>query len=199
MNLHQIEQGTPEWFELRKLKMTASNAQAIATGGKGLDTYVHTLIAESLSSAEKEHYTNADIERGLGLEEQARSLYSLETGNTVEEVGFVEVNQYSGCSPDGFVADGLIEIKCPNDLNHLKIMLYGEKAIDSKYLWQVQCQMLMTERKHCTLCFYNPNFEKSLIMFRIEADPTKQEKLKAGLAKGEEMIKQILNTLNLCK
>lgn len=191
-----LVQGTPEWFAVRKGKMTASNAQAIANQGKGLDTYAHKVMAEYFSSAEQAGYLNDDMIRGTELEAQARSMYELETGNTVEQIGFCEYTEYSGSSPDGFVGlDGGLEIKCPNDVNHLRMILYGEAEIDTGYIWQVQMNMLCAHRSWWDLVFYNPNFEKSLIMHRITADQVQMEKLTSGLAMGEGKIKAILNQL----
>jgi len=56
-------QGSDEWLEDRKGKLTASNAQAISANGKGLETYVYTLLSEKYSS-NNEKYTNEDMERG---------------------------------------------------------------------------------------------------------------------------------------
>jgi putative phage-type endonuclease len=200
MKIHNIEQGTPEWFEVRKLKMTASNAQAIGNNGKGLEAYIYQLLAESLSSAPKESYTNEHIERGKELEAQARSLYELENDVVIEEVGFIELSEYVGCSPDGLIGkEGGIEIKCVNDVKHLKTLLNGTKEIDSAYIWQIQMSLLITNRKWWDYVQYNPNFESSLFIYKIVPDETMQEKLKAGLKFGEARIKELQAKLKLIK
>ena len=91
MTIHNFEQGSDQWHEVRKGKMTASHAQEIGNSGKGLDTYITKLMARVFSSGEQEHFTNAHIERGIELEAQARDIYELQTGNIVEEVGFIEM------------------------------------------------------------------------------------------------------------
>lgn len=185
-------QGSPEWFAIRKGKMSGSHAQCIAAQGKGLETYIYEILAEKYSSAQKEHFTNEHTERGIELEHEARSLFELETGKTVEQVGFVEYNDFSGCSPDGLLDnDGIVEIKCHSDVVHLKFILNSISEIDSKYEWQMQMNMLVTGRSYCLYIAYNPNFERSLLIFRIDANPEKQEKIKAGLVKGEEIMKQM--------
>lgn len=190
---HNLEQGTQEWYEVRKAKLTASRAQAIGNNGKGLETYVFELMADYYSQAEKEQFTSKDTERGNELEEYAREMYELEQGVSVEQVGFIESDKHVGCSPDGLVGkDGLLEIKCLNDVKHYKLLVKGEKEIDSQYLWQVQMQLLITGRKWCDLMFYNPNFKESTKIFRIEPDKTKQAKLEVGILAGVEMIKSQL-------
>lgn len=189
----EIIQQSPEWFNMRKGKMTASHATAIGNNGKGLETYILEMMAESFSSAEKEQYSNEHTNRWNELEPQARSLYELETMNTVDQVSFIEYNEFIGCSPDGLIwEDGWLEIKCPSDVKFFKMILdWTEKSIDSDYIWQVQMSLLITKRKWWDLCFYNPNYEKSLIIFRILPDEEKFKKLEEWFSIGINKIKEI--------
>lgn len=190
MKTHKIDQRSSEWFEIRKGKMTACNAQCIASNGKGLETYIYSLLAEKYSN-NKEKYTNSDIERGIELEEQARMTYEIEN-EKVDEVGFLEIDEYVGCSPDGLIGeDGGLEIKCVNDVNFFKLILFGEKEIESKYLWQVQMCLYVSGRKWWDLVFYNPNFDKNMLVFRITPELAKQEKIILGLEKGKKLIKEL--------
>lgn len=195
MKIHQVQQRTPEWFQLRvDHPLTASNAQAIASQGKGLETLCWEKVAEKYSSAEKETYSNPDIERGVELESQAKSIYEMESSNVVEEVGFItneNINNLAGASPDGLMSDlkAGVEIKCPNDVRFLKL-LAGED-IDNAYQWQMQMQMLIGELESVYFIAYNPNFEKSLVVEIVEPDPLMQEKLQGGLAMGEKIISDI--------
>jgi exodeoxyribonuclease (lambda-induced) len=188
-----MEQGSPEWFEVRKLKLTASNAQQIANNGKGLETLVTELMAEHYSSAPKEQWSNKDLDRGKELEAVAREMYELQRGVKIKQVGFIEKNEYVGASPDGLVEDdGMIEIKCPADVGHYRIIRDGELEIDPKYIWQAQMELLVAERKWCDLIIYNPNFAKSMLVFRITPDAEKHEKLRQGFEQGIRLIKQQL-------
>jgi putative phage-type endonuclease len=182
-------QGSDEWLEDRKGKLTASNAQAISANGKGLETYVYTLLSEKYSS-NNEKYTNEDMERGNELEAMARKLYELEKDVEIKEVGFIEMDEFSGASPDGLIGeDGLVEIKSPNDKNHFFIV--STEKIETKYIWQMQMQMLVTDRKWCDFVSFNPNFEKELVIIRVERDEKKIEKLKIGIEVGKELITKI--------
>lgn len=197
MKIHKdLVQGSDEWFECRKGKMTASHAQEIGNCGKGLDSYVLAILAEKHSSGEVDFYSNKETERGNELEDSARSMYELENEVEIEQVGFVEYNEFVGCSPDGFIGEDCgIEIKCPNDLNYFKILVAGEKEIDSKYLWQIQMNLLITGRKEWKLVYYNPNFKKSMTVFTITPDLGKHEQLIEGFKLGEEKIKSIESNL----
>ena len=197
MKIHNFSQGSPEWFEARGLKMTASHAQAIGTGKKGLETYILDKVADFLSEGQKEGYTSAEMQRGNELEDEARSLYELETGNKVEEVGFIEVDEFIGCSPDGLIGqDGGVEIKCMNDRKHLEVVLFGQDRIESKYIWQIQMNMYCTNRVWWDYVAYNPNFKKCFKIVRIERDDDQIEKLIEGLEKGKELIKMYQEKYN---
>jgi putative phage-type endonuclease len=191
-----IIQGTPEWKAIRKGKMTGSHASEVGNCGKGLETYIYSVVAAELSSGEVDFYTNKHMERGTELEEAARSMYELETGNKVEQVGFVEYNEFVGSSPDGLVnEDTILEIKCHDDVGHLKMILNGIKEIDSKYIWQMQMNMLVTGRNTAIYVAYNPNFQKSLLTFTFYANAEKQAALLNGFAIGEAKIKDIKSKL----
>jgi putative phage-type endonuclease len=190
VKIHNFEQRTEDWYNIRKGKMTASNADTIIANGKGLETYIYNLMAEYYSSAEKENYINADMQRGIDLEPEARLEFEFYTDLDVQEVGFIEYNEFIGVSPDGLIGDdGLIEIKCPNDSVYFKLLLSDN--IKPEYIAQMQMQLYVTDRQYCYFVSYNPNFEKSLYIKKITRDEEMIEKLKKGLDKGTELIKEI--------
>lgn len=187
---NNILQGTPEWFEIRRGKVTASHAQAIGNNGKGLESYILDVMAEYFSSTEKEQISNNHTERGVELEPTARTMYELENDCEVEQIGFCQLNEYVGCSPDGLIGKtGMIEIKCPDDTKYFDILMNDK--IDSAYDWQCQMNMLILKRKWCDLIYYNPNYAKSMKIFRLKPDKEKQEALKKGFEIAEERIKEI--------
>lgn len=190
MKIYNFEQRTDEWYAIRRGKMSASNAETIIANGKGLETYIYNLMAEYYSSAEKENYINADMQRGIDLEPEARLEFEFYTNLDVQEVGFIEHNEFIGVSPDGLIGDdGLIEIKCPNDSIYFKLLLSNN--VKPEYIAQMQMQMYVTDRQYCYFVSYNPNFEKSLYIKKINRDEEMIEKLKKGLERGTQLIKKI--------
>ena len=190
MKIYNFEQRTEDWYNIRKSKMTASNAETIIANGKGLETYIYNLMAEYYSSAEKENYINADMQRGIDLEPEAKIEFQFYTGLDIKEVGCVELNEYILASPDGLIGDdGLIEIKCPNDSIYFKLLLSNN--IKPEYIAQMQMQMYVTDRQYCYFVSYNPNFEKSLYIKKINRDEEMIDKLKKGLERGTQLIKEI--------
>lgn len=176
--------------------MTASHAQAIGNCGKGLQTYIEKMMSEHYSSGVKSHFSNEQTDRGNEYEPIARSIYELEQGVEVQQVGFIEFSPFIGASPDGLVGeDGGLEIKSIQDEDHFKHQLRGIKEVESKHIWQVQMNLLVTGRQWWDLMIYNPNYKKSSCIYRIYPDPDVFAKLEAGFALGEAMINDIKNKI----
>ena len=187
--IHTMEQGTEEWFAVRQLKLTGSNATAIGNNGAGLKTYISKIIAEFIGH--KKSWQSAETDRGHELEPIGRAKYEFERNVEVVEVGFIEYNQYVGVSPDGLVGDdGMIEHKARNDEKHLELLMTGN--VDSGTIWQMNMQMLITNRKWCDFISYNPNFKNSMFVKRFYPDPDKFAKLKVGIYEGTKMLKEAL-------
>lgn len=175
-----VLQGTPEWFEQRRGKVTASRiADLMAKTKSGYSTsrqnYLMQLLCERLTGKIEESYKSAAMQRGNDLEAEARNWYQLETGESVKEVSFIdhpEIN-FAGASPDGLVgAEGLIEIKCPNTATHIET-LRKKEPID-RYYKQMQWQMAVTGRKWCDFVSFDNRLPDNLAYFckRIPRDET---------------------------
>ena len=126
MKVYNCEQGSEEWLKCRLGKLTGSVAHTIATSGKGLETLCLEKATEILTGIISDGYKNDAMQHGNDYEAEARSIYELETGNTVIQVGFCEDNEFVGVSPDGLIGDdGLIEIKCPTDKTYTQYLIDG--------------------------------------------------------------------------
>ena len=208
MEIFDIEQGSPEWFAQRKGVMTCSHAQEIGNNGKGLETYIRNMMAEYYSRGEKTMFSNEHTERGHELEDQAASIYAINSGQKISTIGFIKRSAHVGGSPDRLVdrleiaegqpsfsitklSRGLLEVKCPDDVGFFKHLLDGEKAIDTKYVWQIQMQLLITGAEWCDYLAYNPNYEQTTFIYRFYPDPVKFAALERGFIIGEELIKTI--------
>lgn len=193
MQIYNFEQRSEDWFKVRLGVLSASDAATIAANGKGLETLCLQKAMEIVTGHSQEGYSNEDISRGVELEHEARSLYQIKTGNVVQEIGFVKIDELIGCSPDGLVGDdGLVEFKCRNSLNHFKRLL-GHK-IDREHRLQMQMQMLVCERKWCDYVCYNREFsqENQLVIERIYPDEKDIKALKDGLVAGVCLIGKYL-------
>lgn len=173
------DQRTPEWFEDRLGKATASSIYKVMAklrdGKPGADrvNYAAQLVCERLTGNPTESYSNAAMQRGVEVEPQARAMYSFHCGEEVEETGFHPHPSIamSGASPDGFVgSDGLLEIKCPNSATHIATLTGA--PIERRYLLQMQWQMACTGRQWCDYVSFDDRLpdEMALHVRRVERD-----------------------------
>ena len=152
MNIVSCVQGSPEWMDARRGRVTASRFCDIITPmgkpvtGKSRRAYVLELVAERLTGITERHYVTSAMERGTELESRARAWYELKTGKVVEQVGFVLAeNERWGCSPDGLFVDGGLEIKCPHRIALLDMI---ESRVPSPdYMLQMQACMWICQRR----------------------------------------------------
>ena len=172
-----IEQGTPEWHQLRLGKVTASRVSdvmaKIKTGeSASRKNYRAELVVQRLTGLPSESFTNAAVEWGTATEPMARIAYEIAKEVLVEQVGFIEHPTIAmfGCSPDGLVHDGMIEIKCPNSATHIEYLT--DNKAPAKYINQMQCQMAVTGRKWCDFVSFDPRLPEDLQLFvvRVERD-----------------------------
>lgn len=102
------------------------------------------------------------MQRGINQEPLAFSLFKdLKSYDflDVKEVGFYELGEHAGASPDGYVSDNSnLEIKCPRRNKFFKLVANGYDEIDSSYIDQMQMQMLCTNtEKSYFLNYYLEN------------------------------------------
>ena len=169
----ELAQYSPEWFAARLGRVTASRvADVVAktkTGwGASRANYAAQLIAERLTGAAQESYTNAAMQWGIDQEPHAVAAYEFRADADTVSVGFVEhpTIPMSGASPDRLVgADGLLEVKCPNTATHIDTLLHPD--VPGKYRPQMQWQMACTGRKWCDFCSFDPRLPESMRLFVI--------------------------------
>ena len=165
-----VEQGTPEWHELRRGKVTASRVADILAKTKtgpsaSRQNYLIELALQKTTKTIEPSYTNAAMEWGTETEPQARVAYEVATNNFVDQVAFIDhpTIEGFGCSPDGIVGEGLIEIKCPNSATHWEY--FKAKEPPKKYFIQMQAQMAVTGAKWCDFVSFDPRMpERSQLL-----------------------------------
>lgn len=176
-----FEQGSADWFAVRCGKVTASRVADVITKtktgyGASRANYAAQLIAERLTGAVAESFSNAAMQWGTEQEPGARLAYEFRHDVEVEQVAFVEHPSIamSGASPDGLVgADGLVEIKCPITATHLDTL--RTESIPGKYETQMLWQMACTGRAWCDFVSYDPRLPENMRLFvkRLHRDATR--------------------------
>ncbi len=208
MIVHECEQGSSEWFELRKGRPTASEFGRILTpktlesGGAGSQSYINQLVGAMLSLIPEEGIENAtsrSIRWGQQTEAEARSYYCLDRGVDVKQVGFITTDDGRfGCSPDGLVGEdddvdgcGGLELKCPQPATQVGRLLKG--TLPDDYKGQVHGALIVTGRSWWDFLSYSPGLPPFLVR-TFPDDYT--EKLKAAL---EEFWQRLVKTLDRIK
>jgi len=198
-----MEQRTEEWFSARLGKVTASRVADVLAKIKSGESasrknYKMELVVQRLTGKAGESFTNAAMEWGTEQEPFARMAYEAHTGTFVKEEGFVNhpTIEGFGCSPDGIVGEGLIEIKCPNTANHIETVL--ENKAPSKYIPQMQCQMACTGAKWCDFVSFDPRVPEDLqlLVVRVERD---QEYIDSMEVEVKQFLSEVLDLFNQLK
>lgn len=166
-----IEQGSPEWHELRRGIPTASmfkTLMAKSDARAGRSTYLYKLAGERITGEPAENYTNEAMDAGKRDEPELRERYTARSIVTVKQVAFVR-NGKCGCSPDALIDDdGVLEIK--RTAPHLLIpMLLEPTKFPKMHYAQCQGALMVTERKWCDLLVGHPKMPNELVI-RTERD-----------------------------
>jgi hypothetical protein len=150
MKIHrEFEQHSLEWMQARAGIPTASDFDQLLTPefkirtGEMPKTYLNKKLAEAWTGEAVETFQSFAMEQGNILEDEAKPWYALEFSEPVESVGFITTDDGRvGCSPDGLISEGGIEIKCPAIHTHVGYLLNGDLPKD--YACQVHGSMYVT-------------------------------------------------------
>lgn len=193
MKIHNVEQRSQEWLDLRLGVPTASEFSKALTPKTGVLSAQHSVFACKLAlelfhgETDDDFFTSEWMERGIGLEDEAIAQYEMLQDVDVTRVGFILDEKGRGYSPDGLVGDGgCVEVKCIKPSSQLAAIIEYEDTgdFDAKYTPQIQGGMLIAERRWCDLILYAPGHPLGVI--RIEPD----EKYQANLDKALDTIIQ---------
>ena len=202
-------QGSPEWLAERAGHVTASKASDVLAKIKSGEAAVRRkyriqVVTERLTGAPVQGFQNAAMLWGTQTEPFAREAYEADTGDLVDQVGFLKHPSVAwvGASPDGLLGtDGLIELKCPESTTHLGWM--EEDRVPPEHIPQIQFQMWVTGRKWCDFASYDPRFPDHLRLFikRIERDETYiamlETEVRAFLAEVDKLYARLMDTRSL--
>ena len=137
MIIHNLEQQTPLWFELKWGKIGGTLAKDLF---KRSESLFYKILSEKLEQFdfEDDYYINSHMQRGNDLEPFARDFLNSYTGLKFNEVGWIqsECCDLLGISPDGITEDlkNQCEIKCLSRKKHTEILVKQE--IPLEYIFQ---------------------------------------------------------------
>lgn len=174
IEVHTMQQGTPEWFSVRRGLPTASQFATIMAKGRGggesktRQTYLYKLAGEILTGQPMDNFSNHHMERGHEMEPEARQFYAFLQDAEPEQVGFI-TNGPKGCSPDSLIgSDGMLEIK--TKLPHLLIGCHEAGGFPSEHWAQCQGQLWVAEREWVDLVCYWPRLQPLIVRAHRDDD-----------------------------
>lgn len=156
MKVIDVEQGSQEWFDYRKGKISGTMLADLYSKRGTRKIGFYELIAERLA-IDPDDENRAD--RGLRLEEEAVLEFETRLDKKVERVGICEHDLYPEVinSPDGLIKKGkkyteALEVKCLSPARHL------EAVITNKVPGEFEAQKLQ-------YFIVNPDLKKLYFMF----------------------------------
>lgn len=152
---------TPELRQARAGKLTASKAP-VTMGGldtSGLKSYVMDLAWERVYGVpDDEAFETPAMARGKELESAARDWYAFMTDAVVDHDPDRTIDHPTipmiAASPDGLMADRVLETKCPLHKAWMEVKRTG--LVPSEYRWQCRWQMWVTGKQLCDFVCWHP-------------------------------------------
>lgn len=194
MIVHDVEQGSQEWLDLRIIP-TASRMHEILTP-KTLEFSTQSegyiddlLVAHFLGVSDGDG--SAFMDRGKEMEPEAISYLEFMQSVKVKRVGFVTLDDGSaGCSPDGQIDEDIgLEIKIPGAKEHMR----GLRKGPHRHKCQVQAGLWITDWKEWWIVFYHPKFPSQRIV--VQRDEAFIAKLAAAVAIFNERLAEAKETI----
>ena len=134
-----MEQRSPEWYEARRHRLTASD---FGSAANLKNAYKSRQKLWEIKTGREVIEPNEFMQYGTDMEPVAKFSYENLSGNLVDDVGFVVHPDldFLGSSPDGLIDTGsVLEIKCPIKQVH--------SAISEQFIAQVHGHLACTQRK----------------------------------------------------
>lgn len=158
-----IEIGSQEWLDLRRNKITATDAVVIM----GNSPWLTPLELYHQKKSGKHLEQNEAMRRGILLESEAREHFNRITGHkTIPECHVHPIENWMMATLDG--VDGVgIEIKCPGMADHETAIL---NIVPEKYRPQLQHQMEVMGLDEIIYVSYHPGHSNPFVMITVERD-----------------------------
>lgn len=209
-----------EWLISRLGKFTAS--ESIRLMGyedklefpEGAMTYATEKAIEVLTEYNPERRINSkSVEWGNLTENEACEVfmekYNLEVLNYGSNQEMISKGDHLSCTPDGIIKDengfivSGIETKCPDSKTHLfylqNLNLSSFKKLVTKYYWQIQTCIYVTNAQYWYFISYDPAFKKEenrMLVLKIERNEEDIAKLRRRLGQAIKEKQKILEKYN---
>jgi hypothetical protein len=200
VKIHLVTQGEREWSELRAGKVTASEADNLLTPefkartGETPKTYLYRKAAEAHTGLPVGQFSTFETEQGQLLEDEARRWFCFHRDDLrMKTVGLVTMDDRPcACSPDALLNDdGGLEIKAPQDTNHVRYLLEG--ILPKDYAVQVHFSMYVTGRAWWYFMSYRRGYPKFIL--KVNRDEEIIAKIDAAILAFSDQLSAALERL----
>ena len=198
--VHEVEQGSDEWHEIRCGLLTASAVSALVTPTLKLANndktrqHVYEIAAQRISKYTEPTYYNDAMMRGHVDEVNARDLYServapvCETGIITRDIGGAVI----GFSPDGCGVFDPFGIEVKSRIQKYQIQTIATNEVPKEHILQIQTGLLVTGWEYMDYISYSGG----LPMWTIRCEPIEeyQEAIKEAAIEFERQVQEIIDT-----
>jgi len=189
-----IIQGTPEWHDIRRGKLTSTAIKTLITPtGKLADNdkvraHVYEVAAQRLTGRTEDTFQSFEMMRGHEEERLARNMYAQHYA-PVAECGFIERDGV-GYSPDGLVGeDGMIEIKSAKQ--RIQVERLCANVCPPEHYAQIQTGLYVTGRAWCDFISYSNGMP--MMVVRVLPDAAYHLLIAEAAARFEAQVIQVMD------
>lgn len=189
---NDIEQGTEQWHQIRKGKITGTTLKAIMGTPRARQEALYEIIAERLTVGVETDYENP-MDRGTRLEPEAVAAFEFDTGKQTEATGFCESDDNFAIanSPDRLITGepSALEIKCPGGKNYVKAWLTNK--VPEEYEWQVVQYFVVNEPLQTVyFALYNPDIPVHPLHIIIVKREDMEKEIQQAIIEEEKFLEE---------
>jgi hypothetical protein len=206
-----IESYTPEWYEQRVGRFTASRLSELLTKPRGkYHSIVLEKVGEILTGQSADNtFMSEEMQRGLELEPLAIKWAERNSGLKMEAESYFktwdECDAFGAtCDRVGMTDDGhkvIVEVKCPKTKTHIEYCCLIESADDLKevnkgYYWQIVAGAIVHDARYGLFVSFDDriNEDCGLFLLFFEIPEEDIETGKAAILKAVEQRNYLVST-----
>jgi hypothetical protein len=198
--LDDFDQGSELWFQARAGIPTSSEFKTVMREGKEGSAsvtrakYLSQLAGEIITGdPAPEGYSNAFMERGKELEDEARDYFALKRNIEPHRVAFVRNDDMrAGCSPDSLIGDDSgLEIKVAIPAVQIERLQWNR--LPPEHVAQVQGSMWITGRSSWSFVSYCPKLPP--LILDVPRDEAKIAEIAKAVAAFNEELENLVTSI----
>ena len=169
---NSFEQGSPEWLSARMESIGGTGISKLITSkgarSKSRQDYLYSKASQRLTGKSKSIFQTYEMSWGHEHEPDARDIFSITKGVEVKPCAmiFADDKRNWHISPDGYMEDAGLEIKCPQLKAYDKYVSGG--VLPTEHILQVQSSLALTGLEYWNYMVYFPGLVPMIL--KIERD-----------------------------